>query len=130
MDWKKVQAFLKAETEKEKPVYTYEMFLNEVARIQSPTWILIDRRIRAGDNSCRGPLQVVAGFECQRPVVSPKECAAALHLEIGEDLAIVIMKAENGEWLEEPVVQRIRKDLLSATGLNDEDGTAGILVAP
>jgi hypothetical protein len=130
MDWNKVRAFLKAEAQKEKSLCTYELFLEEIRSIQLPKWKLVGNKIRAADDSHRSPIQVLASFFSVREATSPKECAAALNLEIGEDLAIVIMKAENGEWLEEPVVQRIRKDLLSATGLNDEDGTAGILVAP
>jgi len=127
MDWDKVKAFLKAEMLKEKPICTYEMFLDEIIRIQSPAWILIDNHIRAADGSGRGPLQVIAGFHCPRPTVSPKECATALHLEMGEELALVIMKAEDNEWMDKPVVQSIRKDLLIATKLSDEDNAAGSL---
>ncbi len=127
MDWDKVQEFLRIHNQKERPICTYWMFLEELERIQSPKWKLIQNKIRSADDSHRSPLQVLAGFYSAQSPLSPRECAAALRLEMGEELALVIMKAEDYEWMDEPLMQSVRKDLLIATKLSDEDNAAGAL---
>ena len=119
MDYDKVKRFLEEarQKESEKKIMTYDQFLEEIRRIQLPKWGLDNGRIRSADSTSKGPTQVLAGFISYCPVFSPKECASALNLEYGEDLALIIMKAEDNEWMSEKLVQRIRKDLLQVTGL-------------
>ncbi len=99
---------------------TYEEFLEEVKSVQLPRWRLLEKRIRSDDKTNRSPIQVLAGFFSRQPPITPAECASALRLELGPDLALVIMKAEDNEWLKENLVKKIRMDLLSATGLSEQ----------
>jgi hypothetical protein len=108
------------EKERERKVMTYEDFLEQVESIQLPRWQMVKNKIRADDESQRSPIQVLAGFSSRQTPATPAECASALHLEFGSDLALIIMKAEDNEWLEEDLVKRIRKDILEATGLSEQ----------
>lgn len=116
-----IREFLKKaeEKERERKVMTYEDFLEQVGSIQLPRWRMISDKIRADDESRRSPIQVLAGFSSLQTPVTSAECASALHLEFGADLALIIMKAEDNEWPEEDLVKRIRKDLLKATKLEE-----------
>jgi len=131
MNWNKVQAFLEEarRKEQEKRIMTYEDFLEAVKSIQLPKWRLINDQIRADDSSHRGPIEVLSSLYSHSSylVSTPQACAATLGLEHGGDLALIIMKAESNEWMDEPLVQHMRKDLLKATRLNDEDNAAGAL---
>lgn len=105
--------------EREKRVMTYEDFLEQIKSIQLPRWRLIQGKIRSADQTERSPIQVLAGFYSRQPPATPAECASALCLEFGAELVLIIMKAEDNEWLEEKLVRKIRKDILGATELEE-----------